>query len=504
MSRFSVFVRVVAPALVLCGSLAGCDRARDLFTAHAETAAEAAGRELSVERLARIMGSAKSVRLTPEAADLVANVWIDYSLLAQAVVRGQLPVDSASVAEAVWPEVAEIKGTRWHDTLMARRSALPPTAVDSLYKESEQRVFQHMLFAARTNAADTVRTAKRKQAEATLGRLQKGAVFGRLASQLSEDPGSRADSGYLPLGPRGRFVASFDSAAWALEPGQTSGVVETPYGYHILRRPGLEEVRERLGDHLIAQAGMRLDSLYMDSLATASKMDVEGDAPAIMRSAIQDPGKAMKTGKPLVRFTGGALTTRDYLRWVNALPPQYSARLRTADDSMLTQFAQALAQNTLLLRDADSGGIKITPEEWNEMSERFLAQLDTVKADMGLAAPELTDESVPQAQREALAAAKVEAYFDRLNDGKSRLRPLPSALATLLRARLPSRVNDAGLARALELVKEKSGQDTTDAPGSAIPPGVIQPAPGPAPVPGAGAPGAAPGSGNGPSSGAME
>jgi hypothetical protein len=504
MSRFSVFVRGVAPALVLCGSLAGCDRARDLFTAHAGTAAEAAGRELTAERLAEIMGSAKSVRPTAEAADLVANVWIDYSLLAQAVVRGELPVDSASVAEAVWPEVAEIKGTRWHDTLMARRSALPPTAVDSVYKESDQRLFQHMLFAARSNAADTLRTAKRKQAQATLDRLRKGAVFGRLASQLSEDPGSRADSGYLPLGPRGRFVASFDSAAWSLEPGQTSGVVETPYGYHILRRPGLEEVRQRLGDHLIGQAGMRLDSLYMDSLATASKMDVEGDAPAIMRSAIQDPGKAMKTGKPLVRFTGGALTTRDYLRWVNALPPQYSARLRTADDSALTQFAQALAQNTLLLRDADAGGIKITPEEWKELSDRFLAQLDTVKADMGLAAPELTDEGVPQAQREALAAAKVEAYFDRLNDGKSRLRPLPSALATLLRARLPSRVDDAGLNRALELVKEKAGQDTTAGPGSAIPPGVVQPAPGPPPVPGAGAPGSAPDSGNQPSRRATE
>ena len=496
MSRFSVFVRVVAPALVLCGSLAGCDRARDLFTAHAGTAAEAAGRKLTAERLAQIMGSAKAVRATPEAADLVANVWIDYSLLAQAVVRGQLPIDSVSVAEAVWPEVAEIKGTRWHDTLMARRSALPPTAVDSLYKESDQRLFQHMLFAARANAEDTLRTAKRKQAETILGRLRKGAAFGRLASQLSEDPGSRADSGYLPLGPRGRFVASFDSAAWTLEPGQTSGVVETPYGYHILRRPGLEEVRERLGSHMIAQAGMRLDSLYMDSLATASKMDVEGDAPAVMRSAIQDPGKAMKTDKPLVRFTGGALTTRDYLRWVNALPPQYSARLRTADDSALTQFAEALAQNTLLLRDAEAGGIKITSEEWKELRERFLAQLDTVKADMGLTAPELTDESVPQAQRETLAAAKVEAYFDRLNDGKGRLRPLPSALATLLRGRLPSRVDDAGLSRALELVKEKSaGRDTTGGPGSPIPPGVIQPAPGPAPVPGGGPPDAAPDSG---------
>ena len=43
------------------------------------------------------------------------------------------------------------------------------------------------------------------------------ADFGQLASQLSEDPGSKADSGFLPPGPKGRFVASFDSdwRSWA-------------------------------------------------------------------------------------------------------------------------------------------------------------------------------------------------------------------------------------------------------------------------------------------------
>jgi parvulin-like peptidyl-prolyl isomerase len=493
MSRFSVFVRVVAPALVLSGSLAGCDRARDLFTAHAGTAAEAAGQELTAERLAQIMSSAKGVRLTRDAAELVANVWIDYSLLAQAVARGELPDDSVSVAEALWPEVAEIKGTRWHDTLMARRSAMPPTAVDSLYQKSDQRLFQHILFAARSNADDTLRTAKRKQAEATLTRLRKGAGFGRLASQLSEDPGTRSDSGYLPLGPRGRFVASFDSAAWSLEPGGTSGVVETPYGYHILRRPALEEVRERLGDHLVAQVGMRLDSLYMDSLAAANQIKLVRDAPAMMRTAIKDPSEAVESAKPLVRFTGGTLTTRDYLRWVNALPPQYSARLRTADDSALNQFATALAQNTLLLRDAEAGGIRLTPQEWTELTQRYRAQLDTLRRDMGLDVPELTDSSVPAAQRASLAADKVAAYFDRLSDGKSRLRPLPDALATLLRGRLESRLDDAGLSRSLELAKElTAARDSAQGGAQGGPPGAMRKAPGPPPIPGQPTPGPAP------------
>lgn len=489
MSRVSAVVRLVVPALLLSGSLVGCDRVRDLFTAHAETAAEAAGQELSSERLAEIMSAAKSVRLTRDAGEVVANIWVDYSLLGQAVVRGELPTDSASVAEAVWPQMAEIVGTRWHDSLMARRSTLSPTAVDSLYNTSDQRLFQHILFGARANSPDTLRAAKRKQAQATLARIKQGAGFGRLASQLSDDPGSKTDAGFLPMGPKGRFVASFDSAAWLLQPGEVSGLVETPYGYHILRRPALQEVRERLSGHLLDQVGARLDSAYMDSLAQANQLKLVGDAPALIRSAARSPGEAVQSAKPLVRFTGGALTTKDFVRWVNALPPQYSTRLQSADDSALRQFAEALAENALLLRDAEAGGVKVTSEEWTDLSRRYQAHLDTLVADMGLDANELTDAGVPLTQRQSLAAAKVQSYFDRLNDGKSRLRQLPYALATVLRSRLPFRLDDAGIARSLELAKERAAAKQDSAGGPSLPLGAMRPAPGPAPIPGAESPG---------------
>ena len=54
-----------------------------------------------------------------------------------------------------------------------------------------------------------------------------------------------------------------------------------------------------------------------------------------------------------------------------------------------------------------------------------------------------------------MAALKVERYFDQLIDGKRRLRPLPSALATLLRERLPYRVHDAGVNRAIEIAEAR-------------------------------------------------
>jgi hypothetical protein len=407
--------RNVILAAVLAIGLVGCGNFRDLFSAHADVAAEAGGSELTSQRLAQIMNAGgKNVRLSRETADFLANAWVDYSLLGQAVARGTLPEDSASIASAVWPEISELKGTHWHDTLMARRTAVSETSVDSLYNTTDVRLLQHILFGVRPNTEAGQKEATRKKAESTLARIRKGADFGTLASQLSEDPGSKADSGYLPAGPKGRFVASFDSAGWTLQPGQVSGLVETPFGFHILRRPTLADARTRMREFLIARAGARLDSLYMDSLAQSKKITVVKDAPAAIRAALEDPDGSRHSEKALVRYTGGTLDTKDFLRWVRALPPQYITQLRQADDSMLGRFARLLTQNVLLLQQADSAGIKITPEEWSSLRAQYQGQLDSLKAEMGLDAKEASDSTASPAEREQAAAIRVERNFDLL------------------------------------------------------------------------------------------
>jgi PPIC-type peptidyl-prolyl cis-trans isomerase-like protein len=475
--------RLVIPSLALTAGLitglGGCSNFRDLFSAHADTAAEAAGQELSSQRLAEILAAAgKGVKLDRETASFVANIWIDYSLFGQAVARGKLPTDSASVAEAVWPELSELKGTHWHDTLMAHRGAVNPGAVDSVYNSADVRVLQHILFGVRPKSDSATRKAAREKAQSTLARIRKGASFNQLASELSEDPGSKADSGYLPPSPKGRFVPAFDSAGWSLQPGQVSPLVETPFGFHIIKRPTLAEARERIEDYLTERAGVHLDSLYMDSLAVANKIEVLPDAPVLMRTAAESPDDARKSSKSLVRYRGGQLTVQDYLRWVRALPPQYTAQLKAGNDSMLNRFARILTQNVLLLRQADSAKITVSPLEWATMERRYQAQLDTLKGEMDLNASDLTDQSVAAGERDKVAELKVDRYFDQLIAGKQRLRPLPAALATLLRERLPYRVYDAGVTRSVEIATEiKSKADTGAKPG-------MRPAPGPAPVPG--------------------
>lgn len=481
---------ILAAGLAL--GLVGCGNFRDLFSAHADVAAEAAGQELPSPRLAQILSSGgKGSKVNRETADFIANVWIDYALFGQAVAERTLPVDSVSVAEAVWPEISELKGTHWHDSLMARRGSVSEASVDSLYKAPDIRVLQHILFATRSQTDTTQKPAIKRKAEATLARVRKGASFDTLASELSEDPGSKADGGYLPPSPRGRFVPAFDSAAWALAPGQVSGLVETPFGFHIIKRPTMAEAHEHLVDYLQQRAGVRLDSMYMDSLASAHKIEVLSGAPAAMRAAAEAPDENRKSDKAIVKFTGGELTVRDYLRWVRALPPQYTSQLREANDTMLTKFARILAQNVLLLREADENKIAISPLEWASLKGRYESQLDTLRAEMGLQDGDVTDSSIAPPERRKVAGLKVERYFDQLIAGKARLRPLPSALATLLRERLPYAVHDAGVHRAVDLAVELKDKAASQAPRNPM-----QRAPGGPPVPGLPqAPGAAPGSG---------
>ncbi|HET8622421.1 MAG TPA: peptidylprolyl isomerase, partial [Gemmatimonadales bacterium] len=436
--------RFVAASLII--ALAGCGDAKNMFVAKGKVAAQAGDLTLTPEQLAQILSGPRGMRVTKEAASYVTGLWVDYALFAQAAADGKLPRDSASAAKALWPELAEIRTSRWHDTIVARRPPADPSALDSLYSGNDVRVFQHILFGTGQSATPQVKTAARKQAEATLTRIKRGADFGKLASELSADPGSKGDNGYLPPARRGQFVPQFDSVGWALAPGAVSGVVETQFGYHIIKRPEVNDVRERLTGFIGQRGGQKADSAYMEQLAKSNNLEVAKNAGADMKAAVENPEPSRTSRKELTTFKGGKLTVAEYLRWVRALPPPYVAQLRAANDSALRQFARVLSLNLLLLREADSAKVAVSPDEWKQLYGRYTEQVDSLRSDLGFAS---ADTALP----DSVVAAKVSQYFDGLVSGKVRMRPVPSALGTLLRERGRYRVDEVGVSRGFDLAQ---------------------------------------------------
>ena len=84
-------------------------------------------------------------------------------------------------------------------------------------------------------------TSSKEEAESQIGgieqQLQGGAEFATLAGEHS-DCGSAQAGGDLGGFGRGQMVKGFEDAAFALNVGETTGVVETPFGFHIIRRTG--------------------------------------------------------------------------------------------------------------------------------------------------------------------------------------------------------------------------------------------------------------------------
>ncbi|MEO8294699.1 MAG: peptidylprolyl isomerase [Gemmatimonadota bacterium] len=440
----------------------GCNNFRDLFSAHADVAAEAEGQDLTSERLAAIMGQTKGVKITREAADFVANIWIDYTLFAQAVAKGKNLSDSAAVAETMWPQIATVKGDRWFDTVLTRRLTLSPNAADSMYNAGQFRMVQHILFTVPQTAGATEREVARKKAETTLNRLKSGADFGATAMAESQDFQSARDSGYLPPSARGSFVTSFDSTIWSLAPGAMSGLVETPYGYHIIKRPTSAAASARFKEFLESRESSQLDSLYRDSIGTARGLKLSGSAVALMRAALADPEPQRHSDKKIVEFKGGGFTVSNFLRWVFALPPQFITQLRQATDDQLKEIATLFSQNTILLQQADSAGIGLTAAEWAGLEQQHRADLDSLKMALELGS-EITDSSISESERTKLAGLRLDTYFNDLVTGKAQVRKMPATLSAWLRQHSDYKLNEAGLLRALEIAEAKQKADSTAA-----------------------------------------
>ncbi len=149
------------------------------------------------------------------------------------------------------------------------------------YAEPEQRRAAHILIKVDAGADEKTRQAARDKAELLLAELRdQPGKFAELARKHSQDPGSGAKGGDLGAFSREMMVKPFADAVWGMQPGEIRGLVESQFGYHIIRldgvvggaKLGFELVKEEIRRELRQEEAQRR---FLDSAERFSNLVYE-------------------------------------------------------------------------------------------------------------------------------------------------------------------------------------------------------------------------------------
>jgi parvulin-like peptidyl-prolyl isomerase len=128
----------------------------------------------------------------------------------------------------------------------------------------------------------------RARAEAILAKVSAGSDFAALANELSEDPGNKDETGKGRGGlydwrDRAGYVKEFSDAAWALNAGQTSRIVETQFGYHIIKLEGKRIQKDERGkdEEQIKVRHILISTMYKQEPGPGAAGNAVVEAPMI-------------------------------------------------------------------------------------------------------------------------------------------------------------------------------------------------------------------------------
>jgi hypothetical protein len=443
------------PLALLSVALPACDA----IGAHTGVVARVGPYELSVDRTVDLLVDHPRIPPTTEVIASVADLWVDYTILADLLSRDST-LAGVNLAPLVDPYVEQRVFEDLRQMVMTQDTAIDDAELERLFAEQApgRRVrARHILIRYPDDPSPAQREQTQQLAEEVRERAEAGEDFGDLARRYSEDPGSAQQGGDLGWFEPGMMVQQFEQAAFRLQPGEISDVVETLFGLHVIKveereTPAFEELREPFRQQVAEMRRQESLGDYVQSLTEPITMRVDKGAVEVARDLAQRPetrltGRA--AARELVSWRGGALTAGEFVQFARRLPPQQRAQFAAAPDEQIEAYLQDVATNELVLEDARRRGITVPEAERDSVRALIREQVIEVVRESGLMGPPQEGED-----RAAAVQRRVTGLLEGIIAGQQSLLPL-GGLPYVLRQQMDWQIHERSFPQAVQRLDEK-------------------------------------------------
>lgn len=370
--------------------------------------AEAGELQLGAQEVTELLTDAQELPPQPEVAEAVAEIWLDYALLAQ-FLHEDPEFETVELDELVEQELEQELVMQLRDQVIDADPEVTDAQVRQRYEEEgagERVRARHILLSFPDQADQAARDAVVEEAESLRERVLEGEDFAELAEEYSDDPGSAAEGGDLGFFERGQMVGPFEDAAFALQPGEVSEVVETNFGAHIIRveereEVGFEDRAEDLREEIRQEATLEAESIYVAEMEEEAQVQVVEGAVERVRELAADGELALadaEAEETLVEFREGAYTAGDFQRFLATQPPEMRSQIDQVGDPQVEGLLEDLTRSELLLERARAEGLEIDDEDREMMRTQFRDQFLNVARQAGLAELDLPDDPEDRAR----------------------------------------------------------------------------------------------------------
>jgi len=450
-SIWKTLALAVCPALYACGD-------------DGSTVARGAGQVLTVEETVALLMN-ESLPNDHDVTFTVADLWLDYVLLAQAMADDPT-LRQLDLSGIVDQQIDQELILALRDLTVQPDTVITDAQLEARFAEvtpgARVRV-RHILFGYPESATSAQRDSVHALAGGIAQRIRAGGSFDQAAREHSIDQGSAAEGGDLGWFGQGELVATLEEAVFALAPGQVSDPVESVLGLHLLRVddreiPTFDDTREEVRAFMLQERTQDAEATLIKSVEDGANVQVESGAATLVRSAAEDPGMRMSKrarARALVRYRGGTFTAGELLNFMQSRTPEFRFQIYGASDEAIEQnLLVGLAQRELLVLRAREMGIEIPAARRDALQQELRERLTDAARELDLAA-------VSGGSGESARAARKQQVEVVLRDMLSGLRdvmPLGS-FSFVLRDEYSGQVFFTGVERVVERIAAVRGPD---------------------------------------------